>query len=106
MKTNLALQEFSTRDYSLTRHARYRMSGRGISDSAINLVLAYGRQFHVRGAIIYVVGRKEINFFESQGIDLSNLDGIQVVCASDGTVMTVYRNRDFRGLRPQRRRMH
>ncbi len=106
MKTNVAYKDIDFDDYTLTQHAQQRMNVRGFSSAAVNQVLAYGRGIHTRGAIIYVVGRKEISLCESFGIDLSNLDGLQVVCSTDGAVMTVYRNKDFRGLRPKRRRTH
>jgi len=37
-----------------------------------------------------------------RGIDLSHREGIQIACAPDGTILTAYRNRNFRGLRPRR----
>lgn len=91
-------------DYSLTRHAWERMTGRGLSPTAIRQVLSYGRAAHVRGATIYAVGRKEVERFQREGIELSSVEGIQVVCSVSGAIMTVYRNRDFRGLRPRCRR--
>lgn len=106
MKSNVAIKDIDFEDYVLTQHAQLRMGMRGFSSSDVSLVLAYGRKIHVRGAAIYAVGRKEISQCAEFGIDLSNLDGMQVVCSSDGAVMTVYRNRDFRTLRPRRRRMH
>ena len=90
-------------DYYLTRHAWERMSGRGLSPDTIRRVLTFGRIAHVRGATIYAVGRKEVERFEREGIDLSNAEGVQVVCTSSA-IMTAYRNRDFRGLRPRPRR--
>ena len=106
MKTNVANKDIDFEDYALTQHAQQRMDVRGFSSADVNQVLAYGRRVHTRGAIIYAVGRKEISLCESFGIDLSNLDGLQVVCSTDGAVVTVYRNKDFRGLRPKRRRTH
>jgi len=91
-------------EYSLTRHAWERMSGRGMSPSAIRLVLNYGRAVHVRGAVIYVVGRKEVERYRKDGIELSSVEGVQVVCTDSGSILTVYRNRDLRGLRPRSRR--
>lgn len=106
MKTNVATKDVEFEAYTLTEHAQRRMDMRGFSLSEVNLVLTYGRKVHIRGAVIYAVGRKEISQCAAVGIDLSGLDGLQVVCANDGTVITVYRNSDFRGLRPKRRRMH
>jgi len=106
MKSNVAIKDIDFEDYVLTQHAHQRMGMRGFSSADISLALAYGRKIHVRGAAIYAVGRKEISQCAEFGIDLSDLEGLQVVCANDGTVMTVYRNRDFRKLRPKSRRLH
>ena len=88
----------------MTRHAWRRMTARGLSYSAVDAALEYGRVAHVRGATIYAIGRKEVARYASEGVDLARFDGVQVVCTPGGTVLTVYRNRDFRGLRPRRRR--
>ncbi|MDF1552531.1 MAG: DUF4258 domain-containing protein [Deferrisomatales bacterium] len=90
-------------NYDVSRHAWERMSGRGLSPDAVRRVINFGRVAYVRGATIYAVGRKEVKRFERDGIDLSGVEGVQVVCSDSGLIMTVYRNRDFRGLRPRRR---
>jgi len=69
----------------------------------IRKVLEFGREKHVRGATIYAVGRKEINQYDKKGIDLKGLDGMQVVCSEEGSIITAYRNRDFRGLKSKGR---
>lgn len=94
---------------SLTRHAAERMPRRGIRLAAIHAALDYGRVVYTRGAFIYLIGHKEVNRQRQEGIDLSAFVGVQVVCSPDGSILTVYRNRCFRGLRPgigrrQRRR--
>lgn len=90
--------------FDLSRHAQERMDARALSAETISQVLRFGRAAHVRGATIYAIGRKEVRHFRRDGIDLSNAEGVQVVCSEDGVVITAYRNHDFRGLRPQRRR--
>ena len=92
-------------NYHLSRHAWARMGGRSLSPDMIRKVFNYGRVTHVRNATIYAVGRKEVNRFDRENVDLTNVEGIQVVCSKSGTVMTVYRNHDFRGLRPRSRRV-
>jgi hypothetical protein len=82
------------------------MQERHISKTDVDLVVAYGREAHVRGATIFAVGRKETERYRRIGVDLVDLEGIQVVCNALGEVMTVYRNHDFRTLRPRRRVMH
>ena len=86
-----------------TGHARKRMSARRLSYEAVQRVIEYGRVVHAHGATIYAIGRKEVNRFRIAGIDLTTEEGMQVVCHR-GTVMTAYRNHDFRRLRPRRRR--
>ena len=87
----------------LTHHARARMCGRRMSADVVLGVIAYGRIAHVRGATIYAVGRKEVSQFSEASTDLEDMEGVHVVCSRDGAVMTVYRNHDFRGLRPRSR---
>ena len=84
-----------------THHARKRMTARRISETALSAVLEYGRIVYVRGAKIYVIGRKEVRAFLRKGIELADFEGIHVVCSPEGPIMTTYRNRDFRGLRPR-----
>ncbi len=83
----------------LTHHARQRMDGRRISAEAVDAVLAYGRAVHVRGACIHALGRREVAQAAREGVDLQAHRNLQVVCGADGTVLTVYRNADFRSLR-------
>jgi hypothetical protein len=88
----------------LTRHARERMKHRGVGEEAIDLVVDHGREVFTRGAVIYAIGRKEVERAREHGLDLEGLEGLQVVCA-EGAVLTVYRNRDFRGLTRRQRRV-
>ncbi|WP_459936775.1 DUF4258 domain-containing protein [Desulfonatronum parangueonense] len=87
---------------TITNHAWRRMTARGISTEAVEAVLDYGRVVYTRGAAICAIGRKEVKFFSRQGINLTLYEGVQVVCSTDGAVVTTYRNQDFRGLRSSR----
>ena len=88
---------------SVTHHAWRRMCERGMSPDVVLGVIQYGRKAYVRGAVIYAVGRREVRRFSWRGVDLVDMEGVQVVCSIDGALMTVYRNHDFRGLRPRPR---
>lgn len=88
----------------LTAHAAERMRTRRLSSVAVATTIAYGRVVHTRGADIYAIGRKEVVALARDGIDLTRFHGVQVVCSPDGKVLTVYRQRDFRSLRPSCRR--
>jgi len=81
------------------------MGGRGIKQEAIEAVLEYGRIVYIRGAKVFVVGRKEAERYRTSGVDLSAIEGVHVVCTPKGTtIITTYRNRDLRDLRPFRKR--
>ncbi len=99
---NIANYGFQSNDTALplTKHARKRMSARNLPPEAVQSALQYGRVVHTRGAAIHAIGRKEVHKYKKEGINLSAYEGIQVLCSpKDGTVITVYRNRNFRGLR-------
>lgn len=84
----------------LTSHADARMGSRRISRDDVAVVLSYGRESHVRGAVIYALGREEAACCRDDGLRVDRLEGLQVVCAADsGAVITAYRNSDFRSLR-------
>lgn len=83
----------------LTHHARSRMDSRRVPQHAVEAVLAFGRTAWVRGAQIFAVGKREVAHGSRLGMDLRPFQGLQVICSLDGTVLTVYRNHDFRSLR-------
>ena len=87
-------------DGQLTKHALERMTARALNSEAVQAAFDYGRVVHVRGAEIYAIGRREIEFYANRGIDLRLFGGVQVVCSPEGAILTVYRNKNFRGLRP------
>lgn len=90
--------------YSLTTHAHQRMQQRHISPLVLEQVLLYGRKIRARGATFRVVGRKEVAHYAAAGIDLRAAEGVQVLLAGDGVVLTTYRNHDLRVIRPRKRR--
>lgn len=83
----------------VTKHAVKRMNSRRLSSSAVDSVLCYGREVHVRGAVIYAIGQNEVDLAKKCGIDLRALDGLHVVCSREGAILTAYRNRSLSGLR-------
>lgn len=93
--------------YQLTWHAAQKMYARRLSADAVAAALTYGRAVWTRGARIYAIGRREVERYRARGIDLRACEGVQVVTAPSGAILTVYRNRDLRGLRrdgrPRRR---
>ena len=89
--------------HRLSAHAEDQMDARSISVEALRRAVQYGRTSWTRGARIYAIGRKEVQYYRAHGIDLARYEGIHVVESAEGTVITVYRNRDLRGLRPDKR---
>ena len=83
----------------ISRHAFDRLEQRNIKAEAVEAVLDYGREVFTRGAVVHAIGQREIRLWAREGVDLSRYDGMQVTCSHDGNVITVYRNRNFRGLR-------
>lgn len=87
---------------SITSHAEVRMKQRGISEYIVKLVLTFGRKLHVKGAVYYVIGRKEIQKHSDQEPMLKKLEGIQVVAdvkENVFTILTVFKNKDFSSIR-------
>ena len=88
----------SEQEFNVTFHAQQRMNRRHVSPDEIESVLTFGRSYHVRGAIVYAIGHKEVRRYRNQ-IDLSQCDGLQIVCSIDNNILTVYRNQDFSSLK-------
>lgn len=87
---------------SITSHALTRMKQRGVSEHIVKLVLAFGRKLHIKGAVYYVIGRKEIKKYAEREPLLKTLEGLQVVTATQEkvfTILTVFKNKDFSSIR-------
>jgi hypothetical protein len=104
MSPALAALPSTLGSFTLTKHVVARMVTRSISRTAIEAAIEFGRCVEIRDAQIFAIGRKEVETFRRDGIDLSEFEGTQVVVTASGAVMTVYRNSDFRSLRTRRRR--
>ena len=83
---------------TLTRHAAERARDRGIPIDAVDAAIDYGQHRSIRGADIYTLGWRQVRFHARRGLDLSRWTGIEVVCAHNGSVLTVYRNENPRAL--------
>ncbi len=88
---------------SLTRHARHRSARRNVAPNAVEYVLAHGRMVRRTGVRFYFLGRRDIPACDRCASWATRLEGVIVVVASDGGVITVYRNRH--GLRAIERKM-
>lgn len=108
MKTILNTNHSSQAIPHLTNHAVIRMQQRAVSHNAVDAALTYGRRIHSKGTTFCVVGRKEVQRFAKAGIDLSAIEGVQVLLGSDGAVITVYRSHDLHSIKatPRVHRRH
>ena len=88
----------------LTDHARRRSRQRGIPSDAIEAAIDYGQHRAIRGADIYTLGWRQVHFHKERGLDLAQWEGTEVVCAHDGRILTVYRNKNPHALRGRRSR--
>ncbi len=83
-----------------SQHAQIREGQRGISHKQVVLAYQYGRVIHSRRAVYHVIGNKEIDKFGSIEPELKKMNGIQLVMSSNGTVLTAFKNKDLRRVRP------
>lgn len=87
----------------MSKHARTRSFARSIPGDAILAARLYGRELHTRGAVLYVIGRKDVAEARSYGDDIARCEGVHVVCSQDDRILTVYRNHNLRSLRRSHR---
>lgn len=83
-----------------SRHAQAREEQRGISQKQVMLAYQYGRVIHSRRAVYHVIGNKEIKKYGDIEPELKNMNGVQLVMSINGIVLTAYRNKDLRKVRP------
>ena len=79
----------------LSVHAHQRRSQRGFQNQHIAHLLRYGRKQYQNNAIYYSIGNKEIKKHAKQCIALKEMNGMHLVTAINGSVITLFRNRDF-----------
>lgn len=88
---------------SFTWHARRRGARRNVAPDAVDYVLAHGRMIQRTGVRFFFLGWRDIPPCDRRASWASRLEGSIVIVASDGAVITIYRNR--RGLRTIARKM-
>ncbi|MCL6512034.1 MAG: DUF4258 domain-containing protein [Anaerolineae bacterium] len=88
-----------TTDYTLTEHARRRMSQRNVSLADVLFVLQHGQVEYRAGVALYFMGKRRI---PAGAAHAERLEGIAVMCKGS-CVITVYRNRK-RALKDHRRK--
>ena len=80
---------------SLSRHAESRTIQRSITNEQISFVLDWGCMIHQKGRVAFHCGRLELEDAERAGVSVpSRVEGVTVVVARDGAVVTVIRSDD------------
>lgn len=80
----------------LTQHAQTRMAQRGISFDDISLVLDYGKEMFTKGAIYYILTKKNIVKHQKSEprLKFKKLSGLRVIVSTrDYSVITAYRSK-------------
>ena len=91
---------FLDEEMFLTPHAARRAQQRSADQHEIELVVRCGRRWHQqKGRNLFYVGRRDLKHWLRQGIDLRDCQGLAVVVAADGAVVTVVRTTDMRKLK-------
>lgn len=80
----------------LSIHAYKRCIQRGIKQKMIAHIIRFGRKKYQNNAIYYSVGRKEIKKHAQVCPALKEMNGMHLVMSTQGTVLTLFRNKDFR----------
>ena len=83
----------------LSPHARQRANARSISAEAIDAALRWGRRCWSHGDQIWRLDRRCVQRAAAKGVRVDAHEGVTVVQAPDGSIITVYRNRDPRRIR-------
>lgn len=95
--------KWSVDELSMSQHAAIRVSSRRLPSEAMEVVFRYGREVHTRGAVVFVVGRKEVHLAHRRGLDLTKFEGVHMVCSVEGIVLTAYRSSNLKALKPSRK---
>lgn len=83
----------------LSQHAHRRTTARRLSTRAIEAALTWGRRYWSHGDQVFRLDRRCVRRAASEGIRLDCFEGVTVVVAPTGTIVTVWRNRSPRRIR-------
>lgn len=85
---------------SISSHASRRKQQRAITDSQLDLVLDWGRQWRQPGGrTAFFLGRRDVRLASNRGVDLRDALHVAAVVADNGLVITTIKSADARRLR-------
>lgn len=76
---------------TLAAHAQLRLAQRNLSPAQVEYVLDHGVEMHRTGITFYVLRERDIPSAHRRDDGYAKLAGTVVLIASDGTVITAYR---------------
>ena len=76
----------------LSGHAQRRAAQRNLALDAVRYVMTYGREYHRTGVTFFVLRRRDIPREDLRLSGVARLEGAVALVASDGGVITLYRN--------------
>ena len=89
--------------FRVTRHLLERLDARGIDLEDVVTTVTYGRRFFVDSAVHYVMGWRDVERCAQEGLDLRGAENIHVLCSTDGSILTAYKNQKMPQTRPRHR---
>lgn len=96
---------FTLDDIRFSQHGWRRLRSRGVRYSGVVAAFEHGRIVFERGACIRLIGRQEVARAFRKGFDISQHEGVHVVCCPEtDIVITLFRNKDLQVRPPARRR--
>lgn len=78
---------------AFSSHAAHRATRRNVRRNGVAYVIMHGRLYHRTGARFFFLGARDLPFEDRRDAWASRLVGTVVVMATDGEVITTYRNR-------------
>lgn len=90
---------------TMTPHALRRAQQRAACIDAIDAAIDYGTCYRQKGRIAYFLGRRAVEDAAKRGIDLGSFEGLAVIVAEDGAIVTVIKTTETKKLRSIRRKV-
>ena len=86
------------------RRAPHSRSSRGLGPGVFRPAegSSFRRRTHIRGDVCFSPGRKEVRQYHERCGAVGDSEGLHIVTQPDGAIVTVYKNRQSRVLRPRR----
>lgn len=86
----MAAKTFNTKQIFFTDHSRVSLNKRRINEDMVEKALQFGRHIYANGAHICFVGRKEVQKAKTKGIDIQELESLNLILQEcDGKIVLI-----------------